>query len=264
MRKPSQGWPLKPWSLALLTLLVASSAAAETPDLLSLDDDEVRARLLWIEEAFIRERLHAQLWWYGWFAAAAVDTTVSAVYYARANGRLERDVWLTSWIGGVLWIGQLSIFPMVPAYASRRIARMPRGTPEERAKALAKAERLLERAAEDELEGRGVVEHLLDGAWALSTGLYIFFRNYDFGEGGTHHNRQVWLQASLEVVWNLAVAELAIWTQPTRSVKNYRERPWATHDVRGPGSFDPPSMASAYRRVSLRVGIDQMTVRLTF
>ncbi|MFT3926845.1 MAG: hypothetical protein QM778_30145 [Myxococcales bacterium] len=244
--------------------LVVSSAAAETAQAPALDDAQVRARLLWIEGAFARERLHAQIWWYGWFAAAAVDTTVSAVYYARANTRLERDVWLTSWIGGVLWIGQLSIFPMVPAFASRRISRMPRRTPEERARALAKAEHLLKRAAEDEEEGRSVVEHLLDGAWALSTGIYIFLRNYDFGEGGTHHNRQVWLQASLEVVWNLAVTEIAIWTQPTQSVDNYRERPWAMQPTNGPGSFAPPSVASAQRRLSLRVGIDRVTARLTF
>jgi hypothetical protein len=189
-----------------------------------MSDAEVSARLGYIEQHFQDEKLPASLWWGGWLAYSVAEGVVGAVYYARSHDRLNRDLWLLTWIGAAVSVGELLIFPMIPAYASHRMRGYPRNTPEERCAALERSVDLLHRSSDLEIEGTNLWAHLLGAAWTVGTIGYLIGRNYDFDQpASSHHNRVTLLESGIDLIWTVAVIEGAIWSQPRKSIHAWSE-----------------------------------------
>jgi hypothetical protein len=195
--------------LGLLLLLGASPAHA----------DDVDARHAFVERSLSQGALGASLWWGGWMSYAAAEASYGWARYARAGDRLDKDVWLVTGLGSSLWLAQMLIFPMNAAYAPLRLCRSPTRTPEQRRRALARAERLLERAARSEREGLHWSEHLLDLAWAFGSAGYIYARN--------HEDPRVLRETGLELGLTILLSEAAILSTPRRALcdwDRYRAR----------------------------------------
>src|SRR5262249_38332539 len=153
---------------------------------------------------------------------AGIEGAVGWWRYAESHNQLNRDLWLVTGVGSVVFLGELLIFPMVPAYASRRLARLPRSTTAERLRPLEKGERLLRRSAEIEAGGTNALAHILGAMWAVGTSSYLMARNLHDNESlGSQHNRAVLQATAIELVWTVGITELAIFTQPRRAISNY-------------------------------------------
>jgi hypothetical protein len=241
-----------------LSAVLTQRAGAQTGTACQGGDVLVSADLQRIEAVFAAEQRRARAWWYGWLAYAVVEGVVGGVAYARAQKRLEKDLWLVTWVGSAALAVELLAFPMVSAYAGTRLKRMPRATPAQRCRAQQKAVQLLNRAADTETEGTSLLSHLLGAAWALGTTGYLIGRNYHFEEAlGSPHNRHVLAASALELGWTVAVTELAIWTQPmdaarARTARDNRAR------------ANRPAIDDGGLRLSVRVGWRQSVIALRF
>ncbi|MDB4988430.1 MAG: hypothetical protein JWN04_3608 [Myxococcaceae bacterium] len=190
--------------------------ADEIPNcVVEASDEEVTRRLDWIEARMGKGTYGAVAWWGGLLAFAAAEGTYGWVKYAQASDRLDRDVWFTTGLGSTLWIAQLLLFPLSPAYAVRRVRQLPQQTAGERRVSLAKAERILRDAAQDEREGLHWAEHALDLAWAVGSSAYILGRSW-----GHEPKRRVLRETGIEFALTVAFSEATILSTPRQAIRD--------------------------------------------
>ncbi|MDB4971795.1 MAG: hypothetical protein JWN48_136 [Myxococcaceae bacterium] len=185
-------------------------------------DDEVRERLAWLKTRLSRGALGAASWWAGWLSYASAEASYGWLRYGASRDRLDRDLWLVTGLGSSLWVGQLLVFPMSPAYASLRMEGLATTSASERRRALVRAERLLRDAARTEQAGRHWSEHVLDLGWALGSAAYIFGRSY-----GREPSARVVRETGLELGLTILLSEAAILTTPRQALRDlaaYRAR----------------------------------------
>ena len=181
------------------------SAQVEIPDSI------IGERIQTIQLILNQGKPNANRWWYGWLAGYSAATVgQGGVYFLSEDKSTRQDMVLgaaTTFLGAV---GQL-LTPRVPGYAPGRLAQIPDSTPEERLRKLYKAEELLKASALTEKAGRSWKVHALTGAVNLSSGLitWLVFK------------RTVWAGVG-NFALNTAITEAQIWTQPTRTIKDYQ------------------------------------------
>ncbi|HVZ33950.1 MAG TPA: hypothetical protein VG963_16095, partial [Polyangiaceae bacterium] len=178
-------------------------------------DQEVGERLSWIERRLRAGAPYAMAWWGGWLGFATGEAVYSWLRFADTRDRLDRDVWLVSGVGSILWVGQLLLFPMRAAYAPLRMRRLPRGTPAERRASLAKAEELLASAAKAERESLHWSEHVLDMAWAVGSSAYILGRNWRH-----EPHARVLKVTGVEFILTVLLSEAPILSTPRKAMRD--------------------------------------------
>ncbi len=190
-------------------------------------DDEVKARLGFIQTALDAGRGRARTWFYGWLGGYAAATAVQGGL-AIANAKdikpvsdavsddvnSDRKFAADMLVGGAttaLGIVGLLIDPFTPLSAPGTLRSLPEGTPEERLAKLRTAEDLLRQCARREKDGRGLTTHLLNlgvnGAAGVVTAAAF---------------KRPWTDGLLNFGIGEAVSLLNIFTQPCRAVRDLK------------------------------------------
>ena len=211
-------------SLALLLAILVPAFGQATG---APSDDEVKARLGFIQAALDAGRGRARTWYYGWLGGYAAATAVQgglAIGNAKDikpvsdavsdDVNSDRKFAADMLVGGAttaLGIVGLLIDPFTPLSAPGALRSLPEGTPEERLAKLRKAEDLLRQCARREKDGRGLTTHLLNlgvnGAAGIVTAAAF---------------KRPWTDGLLNFGIGEAVSLLNIFTQPCRAVRDLK------------------------------------------
>lgn len=164
-----------------------------------------------IQQMLDRSSLQADIWWYGWlgtYSAATVGQGV--VCFTTDQLAVRQDMILGAATTGLGAAFQLLTPLDVRAYANK-LSEMPDSTADEKSEKLKAAELYLSEIAAIEKAGRSWQIHAVNTAVNLSSGLitWIGFK------------RTVW-DGVANFVLNSVIAELQIWTQPTRLIREQK------------------------------------------
>ncbi len=201
----------------------------------SIPDDQVKARLDYIQKSLAGGQPHARTWFYGWMGGYTA-ASAGMLIYAFANWsdvktvsgkHLPQD----AFVGGIATIvggATVALNPFVPAFALGRLNQLPDGTPEERLAKLQRAEDLLQRAARREKYTRSVMNHVVKlgiNAAGSATGALVYKRK--------------WTDALLGFGISSCVSLIHIYSQPTRAIHDW-ESYEATYLTGGAAAPLPP------------------------
>jgi len=182
------------------------SAQDEIPDSL------VNERIQCIQDHLNQGRTIANLWWYGWLGGYSAATVgQGAVYFLSKDKGTRQDMALgatTTFLGAA---GQL-IMPLNPGRKADILAQIPDSTPGERFSKLIYAEKMFMEIAKNEKFGRSWKMHVIYGAVNISSGLITWLG----------FKRSVWAGLG-NFALNTVISEAQIWTQPTRTMKDYQD-----------------------------------------
>ncbi|MGB7296573.1 MAG: hypothetical protein WBC70_13385 [Candidatus Aminicenantales bacterium] len=210
-----------PW-IALLVLGI-TLGAAYPQETQALSDEEVKERLIFIENALNSAQPRAKTWWYGWIAGysagAVVMGSLAAVHWKdvkrdpqtgqQVPDRGFAEDMLVGSATFALGVGGLLIDPFTPAHGPNKLRALPESTPEECRLKLQKAEELLRECARRERDGRGWLIHLLNLGANAAAGLVTVLA-FD----------RPWSDGLLTFATGEAVSLLNIYTQPCRAVRD--------------------------------------------
>jgi hypothetical protein len=195
----------------MLFLLLFIFQFLKLPAQNEIPDSLVKERIQYIQHMLNKGKPAAKLWWNGWlyaYTAATVGQGVVLFSADKLKTRQDMAVGAATTLIGAL--GQL-ITPMVPGYATERLALIQGDTPEQRIEKLKNAEALFEASAKREKEGRSWKMHAASGVVNIGSGLVTWLG----------FKRSIW--AGVEnFALNTAITEAQIWTQPTRAIKDYK------------------------------------------
>lgn len=181
-----------------------------------LSDDEVRARLRFLEHSFRHQRATAIPWFAGWLAFNAVNALISWAGFSQAPRGVPRDTWLMNALGSTFFIASTSALPLPGIYALHRFERhMPDATPAERREKLRRGTDLLEWAAFVEESNSNLGAQLAAAGFTLGSSAYILFRN--LGSDPRRIARGVVLQG----VTTQIGAELTLLSVPRRARRDW-------------------------------------------
>jgi hypothetical protein len=211
--------------IVILALVLSGGAGAWAQERTTPADDEVQARLGFIESALRSAQPRARTWWYGWIAGYSVGTVASwglakahwndvKIEGTAPNARTVRDREFAEdmLVGGAtfaLGVGGLLFSPFTPASAAAKLGRLPEGTPDNRRIKLLRAEELLRRCAKREKEGRGWVTHLLNIGVNAAAGV-VTAAAFD----------RPWTDGLVTFAVGESVSLLNIFTQPRRAIRD--------------------------------------------
>lgn len=176
-----------------------------------IPDSIVKERIQCIQDMLQQDHKNTSLWWYGWLAGYSAATAgQGTACLISENIATKQDMALgaaTTFFGAV---GQL-ITPLNPGRKAELLLNIPDSTPEERLQKLSVAEEYLVKTAITEKNGRSWKTHALYSAVNVTSGLitWIGFK------------RSLWAGIG-NLAFNTIISEVQIWTQPTRSLKNYQ------------------------------------------
>jgi hypothetical protein len=193
--------------LVILLVLQSSSLFAQQ----EVNDSLVKEKIRYIEQALNKSKTNVNVWWYGWFGAYSAATVAQgAVYFASSDKATKQDMALGS-ATTILGAGLQLLTPLNTGHDADLISTLPENTPEELQIKLQKAEELFKNDAITEKAGRSWQIHALNEGMNLASGLitWLAFKR-SFWDGVTNF------------VMNSAITETQIWTQPTRTLKDYR------------------------------------------
>jgi len=215
-------------ALFIFCILLVAAYPQEKQDL--SDDQAVKERLSFIENALHSAQPRAKNWWYGWisgYSAGAVvmgslaathwnDTKLDPLTQQQVPDRGFAQDMLVGGATFALGVAGLLIDPFVPAYGPSRLRAMPEGTAEERRLKLQEAEKLIRECASREKKGQGWTTHLLNLGVNGVAGLVTVLA-FD----------RPWSDGLLTFASGEAISLLNIFTQPRRAVvdlNNYEVR----------------------------------------
>jgi hypothetical protein len=177
----------------------------------------IDARYDEIHAALRRGRPAAKTWWHTWtwsYAALTAGQTVAAVAVNERGLRADFAVGAAQSAIGL--VGMLVATPTTPIGAVSSLDAMDASTPKAREARLRRAERLLEKSADEEQQARAWYTQVAGGIVNLS-GAFVLWLGYDrFATG--------W--ASL--AGGVALTELQILTTPTAAIED-----WNSYRTRG-------------------------------
>jgi hypothetical protein len=190
----------------IIFLPIHLSAQDEIPDSL------VNERIQCIQDHLNQGRTTANLWWYGWLGAYSAATIgQGAVYFLSNDKGTRQDMALgasTTLLGAA---GQL-VMPINPGRKADILAQIPDSTPGERLNKLIYAEKMFKEIAKNEKFGRSWKMHVIYGAVNISSGLITWLG----------FKRSIWAGLG-NFALNTVISEAQIWTQPTRTMKDYQD-----------------------------------------
>lgn len=189
---------------------------AEEDSLLSDDSKRIQQIQTYLDSGKTR----AQLWWYGWtgfYTGAAIFSFTMAALSDNRTSKIFQNVQAFESLVGT---AGLLIFPFPAKSAADKLKVMPQNTEEEQIAKLREAEDLLEKSARAEIGGRSWLQHSL-AFLVNATGSIVIWKGYEktIKENGDNPLTQ----ALINLVLGTAVAELQIWTQPTKAIRDWKE-----------------------------------------
>jgi len=168
-------------------------------------------RIETIQSMLDNSKSGVNLWWYGWLGAYSMATVAQGVVcFTSENLATRQDMILgagTTLLGAVFQ----AITPLNTGKDAGLLAQMSDSTLELKLKKLEMAEGYLRVNALKEKSGRSWQIHALNTAVNLGSGLITWLG----------FKRSVWDGVG-NFLMNSAVTELQIWTQPTKTMKDYR------------------------------------------
>lgn len=192
--------------IAVLILFSFNLAAQE-----AADDAVITERIRRIQDMLAQDQKGTDLWWWGWLAGYGAATAGQGVVYFMSEDIPTKQDMALGAATTVLGMAGQFITPLRTGPMAKTLSEYPESTPEERLKKLAAAEEFLAKAAATEKFGRSWQNHALYGAVSLTSGLVTWLG----------FKRTLW-DGVLNFALNTVVSEIQIFTQPTRSLKNYR------------------------------------------
>lgn len=229
-------------ALVMLALILAPAHAQQTG---VPSDNEVRARLGFIQTALDSGQGRARTWQYGWLGGYSAATAVQwGLAIANAKDIKPIDDSLTDsvksdrmfaqdmLVGGAttaLGVVGFLIDPFIPASAPGRLRSLPESTPQERRTKLREAEDLLRQCARREEAGRGLMTHLLNLGVNAAAGVVT-----------AAAFKRPWTDGLINFGIGEAVSLLTIFTQPRRAVRD-----WKNYEVTCLGQNGEPLPAPA-------------------
>lgn len=230
-----------------------------------LSDEEVRARLRFLDHSFRHQRATAIPWFAGWLAFNAVSALISWAGFSQAPHGVPRDTWLMNALGSSFFVVSTSALPLPGIYARHRFEHhMPDATPEDRRRKLRRGTELLEWSAFVEESSSNYGAQLAAAGFTLGSSAYILFRN--LGSDPRRIARGVVIQG----VTTQLFAELTLLSVPRRARRDWEiYRGFACSDPRIGTPDDtldvdvdpvPPPAASRGPRVHFVLGFGTVGV----
>lgn len=177
----------------------------------SIPDSLVRERIQYIQDHLDQGRRSANVWWYGWLGAYSAATIgQGTAFFLSTDKGTRQDMALgasTTLLGAA---GQL-VMPLNPGRKADRLAQIPDSTSEQRLEKLICAEKMFKEIAKNEKFGRSWKMHVVYGAVNISSGLITWLG----------FKRSIWAGLG-NFALNTVISEAQIWTQPTRTMKDYQ------------------------------------------
>lgn len=193
----------------LLFLLIFKSTSIFAQ--VGFSDSLTLEKIQYIENVLNKAKPSVNRWWYGWLAGYSAATVVQgAVYFACKDIPTKQDMALGS-ATTILGAGLQLLTPINTGHDADLISQLPESTSHELQVKLLKAEELFKADAMTEKAGRSWQIHALNEAVNLGSGLITWLA----------YKRSFWDGVSNFVV-NTAITETQIWTQPTRTLKDYK------------------------------------------
>lgn len=191
----------------ILLIFISTSLPAQRDTSVSL----VHERIQYIESALNKSKPSVNRWWYGWLGGYSVATVAQgAVYFTSKDIRTKQDMALGS-ATTILGAGLQVFTPLNNGRDADLIASLPESTLSEQQIKLQEAEELFKADAMAEKAGRSWQIHALNQAVNLGSGLITWLA----------YKRSVWDGVS-NFLLNTAITETQIWTQPTQTLKDYK------------------------------------------
>lgn len=175
------------------------------------DTTALNERTQYIQQSLSGSAKNVDLWWYGWLGAYSTATIGQGIAALASNDlRTRQDMTLgagTTLLGAAFQL----ITPIHTGKDAKQLRLMPEFTPEEKMAKLAEAERLFELNAMKEKAGRSWQIHALNTAVNLGSGIITW--------KGFHRTFKEGVENFL---LNTLITEAQIWTQPTRTLREFR------------------------------------------
>ncbi len=187
-----------------VNIVSAQNSVSELPDSL------VKERIDYIQKMLDGRKTNANRWWYGWLIGySAVTVGQGANFFISDSKKTKQDMTLGAAVTFLGAAGQI-IDPMTPGSAPATLRSIPENTPQERRKKLLEGERLLQKCAQREKDGRSFRTQLIVGAVNLTSGLIVWLG----------FKRSIW-EGLGNFALGTAVTEIQIFTQPTKAINDY-------------------------------------------
>jgi hypothetical protein len=209
--------------LVLVTLLTTGPVASAADDCTRVRDVDARYRR--ILGVFERGESSAKVWWYGWtggYVAATVGQGVLGAVTHDRGTRIDSIVGAAESAVGVA--GMLLAVPKTPMWAAGELTSMDGSTPCARLHRLRRAEKLLEKSADEEAQARSWFSQLLGGAINLAAPIVLWagYKRYasgwyTLGPGLAVQEAQILTQP---------VAALAAWNSYEREYRAPKQASW--------------------------------------
>jgi hypothetical protein len=200
-------------------LLVALSGCAGAPGGVAgppftpeagLTDGEVQERIRFIEERLDANRLHANLWYWGWMTIFTGSTVANSYGAATTDHGPNRANDISQAVLAASGIGDLVFRPFNARFGADPIRALPEATAEERRQKLARAEALLQGNAERAGTRTSWVRHLENAAANGIAGLIVWAA----GDGE---------QGAITALTGTLGGEAHIWTEPGAPVQDLED-----------------------------------------
>jgi hypothetical protein len=193
---------------ALLACAVPAAAQPVAPG----TDEEVTARIAYLQGALDDGRHTARLWSWGWAAGYGAATAAQLAARSSSGSEKQRQDLAVGAATTLLGVVGLAVFPVEAGEFPDRLRGLPADTPEARRAKLGEAERSLRKAAAQEAAGRSWKTHAAAAAVNLAAGLAIW----------KHYDRPAEDGLITFAVGQL-ISEAQIFTQPTRAIRALRD-----------------------------------------
>jgi len=194
-------------AIFILLLLLSSKLSAQS----EISDSLTHERIQSIQSMLDKSKTNVNIWWYGWLGAYSAATVGQGIVGLTSSDKsTKQDMALgavTTFLGAALQV----ITPLNNGIDAEMLSKLPETTPDEQQKKLTAAEAFLKADAMNEKAGRSWQIHALNESVNLAGGLITWLG----------YKRSVWDGVSCFLL-NTAITETQIWTQPTRTLKDYQ------------------------------------------
>ncbi|MFZ2631416.1 MAG: hypothetical protein WA081_18745 [Desulfosalsimonadaceae bacterium] len=188
--------------------------------------DDVARRIDFIQERLDAGKTDAKRWQYSWMFIHGFSTDLQFGLAATQTDNDEEEDRYDNVVGGIsslLAVGDLTFNPLVAWNAADKLRALPDKTSEEKKAKLRYAEQLLKDCADREESGRSWKTHALSGLVSLIGGAAIAM---DEDEDNDHR----YDDGAAFLISSMLVAEIQIFTMPTRAMADWKDYSAITGD----------------------------------
>ena len=194
---------------SMLVLLMLHSLKLNAQTVTS--DSLVQEKIQYIQSMLNQSKPTVDGWWYGWLGAYSAATIVQGTVALTSTDKNTRQDMALGAATTVLGATLQALTPLHLGHDADLISQLPDSTSELQIHKLEIAEKLFKSNATVEKIGRSWEIHALNEVVNLSSGLITWLG----------YKRTVW-DGVTNFLLNTAITEAQIWTQPTRTLKDYQ------------------------------------------